>query len=88
MFVQVQLALSQNASATVVPKEALYQLAGLTKVFVIRDNRAVESRITPGQEIGGWIEVPGDTVRPGDRVAVTRLGMLINGAQVTTEAAR
>lgn len=88
MFVQVQLALSQNASATVVPKEALYQLAGLTKVFVIRDNRAVESRITPGQEIGGWIEVPGDTVHPGDRVAVTRLGMLINGAQVTTEAAR
>lgn len=88
MFVQVQLALSQNASATVVPKEALYQLAGLTKVFVIRGNRVVESRITPGQEIGGWIEVPGDSVRPGDRVAVTRLGMLINGAEVTTEAAR
>ncbi len=88
MFVQVQLALSRNASATVVPKEALYQLAGLTKVFVIRDNRAVESRIAPGQEIGGWIEVPGDTVRPGDSVAVTRLGMLIDGAQVTTEAAR
>jgi RND family efflux transporter MFP subunit len=88
MFVQVQLALSQNASATVVPKEALYQLAGLTKVFVIRDNRVVENRIAPGQEIGGWIEVPGDSVRPGDRVAVSRLGMLIDGAQVTTEAAR
>jgi RND family efflux transporter MFP subunit len=88
MFVQVQLALSRNASVTVVPKEALYQLAGLTKLFIIRDDRAVESRITPGQEIGGWIEVPGDTVHPGDRIAVTRLGMLIDGARVAMEAAR
>lgn len=88
MFVQVELGLSRDSTAVVVPKEALYQVAGLTKIFTIRDNRAIESRITPGQEIGGWVEVPGDRLRPGDRVAVSKLGTLLDGAQVSVIEAR
>ena len=88
MFVQVELALWRDAHAVVVPKEALYQLGGMTKVFVVRDHRVAENKITPGAEIGGWVEVPTGRVRPGDLVAVSKLGMLVDGAQVAVEAQR
>jgi RND family efflux transporter MFP subunit len=82
MFVQVQLGVARDASAVVVPKDALYQLAGLTKVFVVRNGRAVETKLAPGAEINGWIEVPADRIHPGDQVAVSRLAMLTDGAPV------
>ncbi len=81
-FVQVRLEAALDANAVVVPKEAIYQVAGLTKVFTLRGGRVVEHKITPGAEIGGWIEVPGDRIRPGDQVAVSNLAALVNGAQV------
>jgi RND family efflux transporter MFP subunit len=83
MFVQVRLVVSKRNETVVVPKSAIYSVAGLTKLFVIQNGRAVERRITPGQEIGDWIEVPGDAVNPGDSVAVTQLGQLIGGTPVT-----
>ena len=88
MFVQVELALAREAGAVVVPTEALYQVAGLTKVFLISQGRAVERKVTPGIEAGGWVEVPGDRIHPGDEVAVSRLAALTDGAPVKTESAR
>jgi RND family efflux transporter MFP subunit len=88
MFVQVQLALSRDATAVVVPKEALYQLAGLTKVFTVRGGRAIENKVTPGREIDGWIEITGGSIQPGDRVAVSRLPVLIDGIEVRTDSGR
>ncbi len=88
MFVQVQLTLSRDAAAVVIPKEAVYQIAGLTKVFVIRDGRAAELRLTPGEETGGWVQVSTDQLRQGDQVAVSKLGMLVNGSPVRVEAQR
>ncbi len=82
MFVTVQLALAQNAPATVVPHEAVYQIAGLTKVFTIRDGRAVEHRISPGRDLGGAVEVADEKIRPGDTVATSKLPMLTDGAPV------
>ena len=88
MFVQVRIALTHQAAAVVVPKEALYQLAGLSKVFTVRDGRAVENRVTPGAEIDGWIEIPGGSIRAGDQVAVSKLPTLIDGLAVRAEAGR
>lgn len=87
MFVQVELALAR-ASAVMVPKSAVHQVAGLNKVFVIREGRAVEHKITPGLEVDGWVEAPDDRIRPGDQVAVSRLGALIDGAPVRIESGR
>ena len=81
-FVQVQLGVSRDSTAVVVPKEAIYQMAGLTKVFVVRNGRALETKITPGVEINGWLEVPASRIHPGDQVAVSRLAALIDGAPV------
>jgi RND family efflux transporter MFP subunit len=88
MFVQVRLALSRDASVIVVPKEALYQIAGLTKVFTVLDGRVIENKIMPGQQIDGWVEVPGDRIHAGDQVAVSKLPTLVDGAQVREEGRR
>lgn len=82
VFVAVQLGLAQEMQAVVVPREAVYEIAGLTKVFSVRDGRAVEHRIVPGRDLGGVIEVQDGKVQPGDQVAISRLGMLTDGASV------
>ena len=46
---------SQKGAEAGGSKEAVYTVAGLTKLFVIRDGRAVEQRINPGQEIE-WLD--------------------------------
>jgi len=82
MFVQVRLVTARDASVVAVPKEALYTVAGLTKIFVVREGKAVELRLTPGQEVGGWVEVSGGLVRAGEQVAISDLAALVNGAPV------
>ncbi len=86
MFVQVQLALAGDTAAVVVPKEALYQLAGLTKVFTVKGGRVTENKVTPGVEVDGWIEIPGGAIHAGDQVAVSKLPTLIDGLAVRAEA--
>ena len=84
MFVQVQLVLSRNIEVVVVPAQAIYTMAGLTKVFVIREGKVIEHKVTPGQQIKGWIEVPDSEIKAGDRVAISALSQLIQGAAVRT----
>jgi membrane fusion protein, multidrug efflux system len=82
MFVQVQLVLSKGNEAVFVPMQAVYNVAGLNKMFIVRGGKVVERRITPGQEMDGWVEVPRDVVSPGDQVAVTSLTRLVDGTPV------
>jgi RND family efflux transporter MFP subunit len=82
MFVQVRLVVERQAAVVTVPREAVYTVAGLTKVFVIQDGKVVEHRVPPGLVRDGWIEVPASRIRPGDAVAVTNLGLLVDGARV------
>ena len=82
MFVQVELVLSKGNEAVFVPKRAIYNVAGLTKMFVIRDGKAIERRITPGTEKDGWVEVARDQVSAGDQVAVSSLTQLVEGMPV------
>lgn len=82
MFVQVRLLLQAAKETVMVPKSAIYTVAGLNKLFLIRDGKAVEQRIQPGQEDNGWVEVPGEAVHPGDQVAVSQLSQLVEGTPV------
>jgi RND family efflux transporter MFP subunit len=82
MFVQVRLVTARNVQVPAVPREAFYTVAGLTKLFVIRDGKAIEHRIQPGEPVGDRVTVP-DVVRPGDRVAISNLPMLVNGLAVS-----
>jgi RND family efflux transporter MFP subunit len=82
MFVQVQLLLSKGHEAVLVPKQAIYNIAGLSKLFIIRGGKAEQLKIMPGQETDGWVEVPRDRINPGDQVAVSALSQLVQDTPV------
>ena len=83
MFVQVRLTTARGTNATLVPNQALYRVAGLTKVFTVKDGKAIEHRVTPGREFDGWIEIPG-RIAAGDEVATSNLANLVDGQPVQT----
>jgi membrane fusion protein (multidrug efflux system) len=82
MFVQIRLILDRGAQAVVVPRNAVYTVAGLTKLFLVRNSRLTECRFTPGQALENWIEVPSGLVKPGEQVAVGNLAPLVDGQNV------
>jgi len=81
-FVQVKLAMRNPQIVNLVPKQAVYSIAGLTKVFAIRQGKAVELRFQPGAEVNGWVEVPGTQLKAGDTVATSNLSALFDGRTV------
>ncbi len=81
-FVQVKLATHSAQIVNLVPMQAVYSIAGLTKVFAIRQGKAVELRFQPGAEANGWVEVPGTQLKAGDRVATSNLNTLFDGRPV------
>ncbi|MDX1978873.1 MAG: efflux RND transporter periplasmic adaptor subunit [Bryobacteraceae bacterium] len=84
MFVQVRLVLASGVAAVVVPKEAVYTVAGLTKIFVVENGKLAERRVAPGEMIGGWMEVPADQIPTGAPVVVGNLSQLSDGQPVKT----
>lgn len=84
VFVQVKLVTSASAPVVAVPKQALYSVAGLTKIFIVRGGRITELPVQPGQDLGDAVEVPGGQLQPGDRVATEKLNQLFNGTEVVS----
>lgn len=82
MFVQVRMITERDAKIVTVPRQALYSIAGLTKVFRIENGVAKQFTFAPGTEQDGWVEVPGGLLQPGDKVAISELGTLTNGVKV------
>jgi RND family efflux transporter MFP subunit len=71
----------EDPAAVFVPSEAVTSIAGITKVFVVTDGKAVERLVKPGTRQGTWVEIPAG-VKAGEAVAVTNLAALFNGAPV------
>lgn len=82
MFVQVRLITAKNARTTMVPRQAIYTVAGLTKLFVVRDGKSFEHKVQPGLVDGDWVEVSA-AVQPGDKVAISNVQNLIDGGAVS-----
>jgi RND family efflux transporter MFP subunit len=77
----------EDPAAVFVPSEAVTSIAGITKVFVVTNRKAVERLVKPGARQGTWVEIPGN-VKVGEAVAVTNLAALFNGAPVEPAPAR
>lgn len=82
MFVQVGLITQPNTEIMVVPEDAIFRLAGISKVFVVRNGQVQEVRVPPGTTLDGWVEVPADKLRPGDSVATSNQAQLVDGTKV------
>ena len=85
MFVQVKLSLPAGQKAVMVPDAAVTTIAGLTKLFAVRDGKAVEIHVTPGVHTDGWVEVSGSGLQAGETVATSSLSELVSGATVSVK---
>jgi RND family efflux transporter MFP subunit len=77
----------QDPAAVFVPSEAVTSIAGITKVFVVANGKAVERLVKPGTRQGTWVEIP-EGVKAGEAVAVSNLAALFNGAPIELAPAR
>ena len=81
LFASVRLLVAKESPALMVPSSSLLSFAGLTKVFVVEGNHAVERVVKTGLREGGYVEIL-EGAKAGERVAVESLGKLSNGLPV------
>jgi RND family efflux transporter MFP subunit len=86
-FAKGHVLVREDPAAVFVPSEAVTSIAGITKVFVVANGKAVERVVKPGARQGTWVEIPGG-IKAGETVAVTNLAALFNGAPVEPAPAR
>src|SRR5215471_7168934 len=81
MFAKSQLITSAKAPAVMVPRRAVVTAAGLSKVFVIENGKAVERIVKTGAVNGDLIEIV-EGVKDGETVATSNLDKLQSGTAV------
>ena len=82
MFAKSQLVTNRGGAAVMIPKKALYTIAGLNKVFVIENGKAVERIVKTGLEDGELIEIT-EGVNEGEQVATSNADKLQQGSIVS-----
>ena len=82
MFAKSQLVLQQRGAVTMVPQSALIRIAGLTKVFVIENGKAVERLVKTGVTEGSLIEIT-EGVKSGEQVATSNADKLQQGSLIS-----
>ena len=86
MFVNVTLVTDASAAVLMAPRAALYEVAGVAKLFVIEGGKAVEQRVKTGAAADGWVEVAAEkpgALAAGRPVAMSGLAQLESGRAVT-----
>lgn len=84
MFAKSQLVTNRNGAAVMIPKKALYTIAGINKVFVIESGKAVERIVKTGVTDGELIEIT-DGVKENEHVATSNTDKLQGGSLVTSK---
>ena len=80
-FVKAEIITNQSATAVTVPANAIVTFAGIEKVLVVENGRALEKPVTTGRRGSDWIEIKSG-VNVGDTVVVDP-GNLQSGQAVT-----
>jgi RND family efflux transporter MFP subunit len=80
-FARAEIVVEADRTAVTVPAPAVVTFAGLEKVFVVKDGKAVEKRIRTGRRSGDRVEIL-EGVYAGDPVVVDP-GNLVGGTPVT-----
>jgi RND family efflux transporter MFP subunit len=81
MFARAQLITAKDAPALMVPQRAVVNSAGLSKVFVIENGRAVERIVKTGAIDGDLIEIT-EGANEGETVALSNQDKLQTGSAV------
>lgn len=83
LFARVLILTGKREKALVVPAAAVFEFAGLEKVFIVESGKVSERIIRSGTRNDTFIEVV-EGVKEGDLVAVSNLGSLQQGREVST----
>ena len=84
LFVRAEIVTNERDPGLAVPTNAVITFAGLEKLIVVRDGKAVEARIQTKRRGSNWVEVIG--VQPND-VVVLDPGNLRTGQSVVVKEA-
>ncbi|KIO49390.1 efflux RND transporter periplasmic adaptor subunit [Nitrosospira sp. NpAV] len=84
-FLEKEMAAEQRAARTVIQPDAIIQRSGKNVVFIMKDEKAVETPIETGEKIGDMIEVLKGP-KAGDKVILRPGDGLDNGDKVKTVA--
>lgn len=83
MFVRVYVDIAGDVPAVFVPSVAVVSAAGVEKVFVAVDGKAVERRVRLGRRDGEAVEIT-EGLKPGEKVITDNLDRLADGTPVKT----
>lgn len=72
----------KDSAAVFVPAEAVAYFVGINKLFVVTGDTVHERLVKAGTRQGPWVEIV-DGLKAGERVAISNLSQLFNGAPVT-----
>lgn len=82
-FLEHAVAAADRKPVTAVPQQAVADRDGAKVVFVVKEGRAVRTRIETGRTLGDLIEVSG--VRAGEKIVLTPLDKVGDGTRVKTD---
>jgi RND family efflux transporter MFP subunit len=85
LFVRAQIVLSEQEPTVSVPAEALITFAGLEKVVLIQDGKALEKNVTTGRRENGWVEIVAG-LNAGETVVLDPAGIRTGQPLVVTES--
>lgn len=80
-FARAEIITSADLPVVFVPAAAIAQFAGIEKVFLVREGRAVEQRVRTGRRQGQLVEII-QGINPGETVVIDP-GTLVGGQPVT-----
>lgn len=87
LFARAQLVLSENDSGLAVPLDTLMTFAGLEKVVLVQDGKAVERIVTTGRRGLDWAEVLSG-LTPGELVVLKPAGLRTGSALTVSKGGR
>ncbi|MCE9637089.1 MAG: efflux RND transporter periplasmic adaptor subunit [Planctomycetes bacterium] len=84
-FATAEIDVGEDAAVTIVPDSAVRTFAGVRKVIVVQDGKAVERVIVVGRRIGAaWEATSG--VKAGDRIVLDPPASVVAGTPLTESA--
>jgi RND family efflux transporter MFP subunit len=87
LFAKTQIIVDEQEEVLTVPTSAVVTFAGIEKVVLVAEGKALEKDVRTGRREGGWVEVVSG-LNPGDGVVLEAAGLRTGQRVTVTEAAR
>lgn len=81
-FARGVISTDSESGVAFAPEGAVYSFIGINKIFIVEDGTVSERAVMLGTRDGGMVEVIGQDIAPGRKVATSDLPSLFDGAKV------